>query len=751
MIYRDMWEAGFTIFPLMADKDDDGKPLGEKEAYKRPRSSGWQNTPHWSKEQLDFMEETGQFETGYGVSCQGLIVIDVDARNGGIESFEKLCKDVPEVEDAGFIVATGSGGGSRHLYFRAPVPSVALLQHVKGYDGVDFKSSGFVVGAGSMHASGNRYTTIGGHPDNIEEAPAALIDILRKPEYHRTEYNGGTMDVTEQDIAGMLEHVDPDCDHETWVRVGMAIHDATGGTAFNLWDDWSSRGSKYPDAETLESRWQSFGKASMPVTIGTLIHYAEEGGWKQSVTFEVDMAQFDEPADLLDTTEVDLLRPPGFVGEVCQWVNDQCRYPREHLAVGGTLVAMGNVVGLRFTDDLDGVTSNLFGFGVAHSGSGKEGIYGAFSSIMRAAGLAPAVYGMQKSEQEVIRNLIRHQPAFYSIDEFGIHLQKVINASKRGGASYLEALIGALMSAYSKADSYLQISGDVKEELKAGIRKDISQHQKAVENNEDPTGRRAAAAERLTLMLDQVDNGLDRPFLSIFGTTTPNTFDDLVTPDQAESGFIGRALVFREMDPNPRAKIPFKKRPMPSNMEMNIRSLVFGGEFEAQVDRIERYEDRIEIKTDPDAVEAMRRVYDEFWQFAEDQKEHTGLTAIPRRGYEMVGKVSLILGAPGGVRTIEHVRWAYSLVKRDVNEKLRLVVSNDQSYGTDKQLMAKITKIISKEHGETIGVIRNRLRQYKPEDVTKALQVMESNNIAEMVSEKNKKNGRKTKRWFFTG
>jgi hypothetical protein len=172
---------------------------------------------------------------------------------------------------------------------------------------------------------------------------------------------------------------------------------------------------------------------------------------------------------------------------------------------------------------------------------------------------------------------------------------------------------------------------------------------------------------------------------------------------------------------------------------------------DTQRDRIEHYGDRIAISTDDDARDAMRQVYEEFWDFADTQKERTGLTAIPRRGYEMVSKVSLILAAPGGVRTLEHVRWAYALVRRDVDDKLRLVMSNDTTYGTDKVLMAKITKIISSDHGETMGVIKNRLRTYKPEDVEAALKVMLRNKIAETVEVKHKSNGRVSERWFYTG
>ena len=47
------------------------------------------------------------------------------------------------------------------------------------------------------------------------------------------------------------------------------------------------------------------------------------------------------------------------------------------------------------------------------------------------------------SEQEVMRNLIRHQAAFYCVDEPGIVI-KLVNASKRR-PSYLEGIIGLIM------------------------------------------------------------------------------------------------------------------------------------------------------------------------------------------------------------------------------------------------------------------------------------------------------------------
>ncbi|NEP82436.1 MAG: hypothetical protein F6K39_32385 [Okeania sp. SIO3B3] len=429
MMHQEFWGAGLRVFPLWGFTGTGDTATCEcgrsncDAAGKHPRAANWQHTPLWDEDQLGAIGEAGHFDSGYGVLCAGLLVIDVDARNGGVDSFAKLAEAIPEIGGAGMVVETGSGGGSRHLYFRAPSEAVAMVQHLPDYPGLDFKTSGFVVGPGSRHASGNAYALAVGGPDDIDGAPAQLVEMLRKPDRHRAEYDGRAMDVSHGDLAGMLDPIDSDCDYDTWIRIGMAIHHATGGTGFDVWDAWSQSGSKY-DGDTMERHWHSFGRAANPVTLGTLVHHAEAAGWKMPVSFvpeQADLTSFmdnepDAPDGLpFDISGVDLTAPPGFVGEVASWIEDQSRRPRRHLAVAGALVAIGNVIGLRYTDDINGVTGNLFAFCVAGSRTGKEAIQQAVAQIHREAGIAAATHGAIKSEQEITRNLTRHQSALYII------------------------------------------------------------------------------------------------------------------------------------------------------------------------------------------------------------------------------------------------------------------------------------------------------------------------------------------------
>lgn len=154
MLYEDFMESGYRIFGLHGSDDNGFCLCGNPKcsaAYKHPVASNWQYTPDWSEDQLEVMELSGQLSTGYGVLVgNGLLVVDIDERNGG----HKYDDHMGEIlMSCGFVVKTGSGGESRHYYFNCP-PGLALQHHHEKYKGIDFKSSGFVVGPGSMHASG---------------------------------------------------------------------------------------------------------------------------------------------------------------------------------------------------------------------------------------------------------------------------------------------------------------------------------------------------------------------------------------------------------------------------------------------------------------------------------------------------------------------------------------------------------------------------------------------------------------------
>lgn len=728
-MHRALWEAGHRVFPLYgAKKDADGNWLcdcGNPECaapFKHPRAKNWQHTPLWDDEQIDNIEDAGWFATGYGVLCKGLLVVDVDTRNGGQDSYARLIDAIPEAAGAGMIVETGRGDGGKHLYFSLP-DSVPLVTHLPDYPGLDFKSSGFAVGPGSRHASGGIYRIVYGGPDDIDAAPERLVELLRKPERHRAEYDGRSVDVAHSDIEDMLRHIDPDGPYDHWIRMGMAVHHATGGTGFDLWDAWSARGEKY-DGAKMEAHWHSFGRSANPATLGTIIHHAEAGGWVWPVSFgqPAQTAAADEEPEPIASPDAaalayDPTRPPGYTGEVAAWIESQNRRPRARASVGAALWVTSCLFA-NWTDDLDAVNLNLMAFIVAGSGSGKDSIQKAATRLLRIAGLAPAVHGTIKSEKEIVENLLRHQVSHYNIDEVGELLMKIQNAKRRGGAAHHEGTIGMLMSAYSKADGHLLIGGDRKEEVRATLLKEAAACQKKVdEGTADEARRGAIRLASIRRALDSIDQGIDRPYLTLIGFTVPQTFDHLMDYETATNGFMRRAILFQEHDTAPRTKAGFARVELPDQMDALVRMVASNGSYDPDGGRIELLPVRKAISTTSEAAGLLRQAVVWFDDQAVAHKSRSGMEALYLGAYEQVSRISALLACWGGVREAEHVRWAFETVRRDVQAKALAVTANDRAKDSPQTaLQARLMSLCAGD-GMTVGVLVNRCRSFRREDV----------------------------------
>lgn len=75
----------------------------------------------------------------------------------------------------------------------------------------------------------------------------------------------------------------PADERDVWLRVGMALHNETGGSdkGFERWAAWSQASEKYDDRDQRRT-WQSFGgrRRGEPVRLATLFDLAKSHGWK---------------------------------------------------------------------------------------------------------------------------------------------------------------------------------------------------------------------------------------------------------------------------------------------------------------------------------------------------------------------------------------------------------------------------------------------------------------------------------------
>ena len=118
-------------------------------------------------------------DANVGIACDersGLLVLDVDPRNGGDVNLDALVErhgPLPETPEA------LTGGGGRHFVFRRPV---APTFRSRLCSGVDVKANGYIVVPPSVHESGRSYAwEASSRPDEIPLAdlpPWALAMIL---------------------------------------------------------------------------------------------------------------------------------------------------------------------------------------------------------------------------------------------------------------------------------------------------------------------------------------------------------------------------------------------------------------------------------------------------------------------------------------------------------------------------------------------------------------------------------------------
>lgn len=744
-MWQEYVDAGFRVFGLYGSNGggqcECGNPMCDA-LYKHPRVKAWQKTPRWSQDQLDCMDDSGQFATGFGVLCRDHLIIDVDPRNGGAKSLKRLSADlgVDLTQDAGLVVSTGGGGW--HLYYRLEHDQ-ALVSSLQDYPGIDFKSSGFVVGYGSMHASGMQYDIERGDIERLGPPPALLLSWLAKPQHHRVEINGEPRDVTSNDLKTLLDWIPNSntTDYEIWIRVGMALHHCTGGDedGYALWMAWSERSSKH-DPAMMDRKWHSFGKSASLVTFGTLRFMAEEAGYVEPVTFTESEGPL-PGSDKIDLSHVDIYRPPGVAGKITDYINSQCRYPRERLAAMAALVALGNIAGLKYQCRDYGVTTNLFAFCVAGSATGKEAVMQAMQEVMRAASPKLRSIGSIKSEQEIIRTLVEHPVACYVIDEIGYMLKKIKNAQDKGNAAYLEAVIGMLMSVYSKADAKLSIGAEQLKDAVKLLKTELASMEQVKAENERVDEERLAD---LQVLLRSLHHGyIDKPFLSLIGFTTPVTFDASVDYENATNGFFGRALIIREPDTNPRAKRRFRASEMPSGLRFALAGIFANSQFGME---------RQQVPTTGDAMVLLERIQDELHDLAEECKQE-GLEAIPRRTFEQVLKISLICSIGEDVRDIQHVEYAYALAMADLRYKTNLAASNRaaEDKQRDEELLRKILAACDAEHGITTGVLVNKLRKFQRDDVLQAIERLKDAGKLKLERPKPAKRGRPSERWILTG
>jgi hypothetical protein len=662
IMYRDYIAAGFRIITLHKVVDGEcqcGYPDCENQ-YRHPKAKNYQHSPRWDEEQLRNLERYGFLEQSYGALVDDNLIIDVDPRNGGDVSYKKLCEDIgiDFIEESGFVVSTGGGG--KHIYFHH-TPGANLVTNLENYPGIDFKSSGYVIGCGSMHVSGNTYTCDKGFPDELTPAPKKLIDLLTRV-YTATSKASTNGTTSEEEIEAVLSYIPSDITYEQWVQCGMAIHHETSGTGFDIWDSWSSNGEKYKQKE-MYAKWLSFGKTSSPVTFGTLIHLAEQNGYEQPVTFEPVYADEIVPTVVENITKrkVDLCRPPGLAGTICRLMEGTAYrqipelYPIAALHLM-SLCAVGSYT--RFSKRL-----NLLSLGIALSAAGKEGPQDTVRTIASKIGLGKSVYGGAGSFKEFILNMVESDGrTLYAVDE----IHSLFNSMKSKQASTYESKMEAEILTMSSTSLYT-FRGAEKREFSEKINNQIARVNKRIDEGENNLSN---YLELLEQRLDWVENGFPNPHFSLMGHSTPDNIDFLINKQNIGSGLLGRMLIVRCNEY--RARLDLDNMLPPHEVKK------LQADIEYQLGMIQHHSGELEI------TEEAKQTLDDCLEYYEDdeQRNHLIMGALYARCYEQVLKISALLALDCMQVKKEHVDYAFALVENSIADITYLLGKNDLDHSS---------------------------------------------------------------------
>lgn len=96
------------------------------------------------------------------------------------------------------------------------------------------------------------------------------------------------------DLKTCLAYINPaSLSYQEWVNVGMALKHE--GCPCEVWDEWSRNDSRYHSGE-CEKKWESFKGNENPITAGTIVQMAKDGGmpvredkaldWDDEISFE---------------------------------------------------------------------------------------------------------------------------------------------------------------------------------------------------------------------------------------------------------------------------------------------------------------------------------------------------------------------------------------------------------------------------------------------------------------------------------
>ena len=172
-----------------------------------------------------------------------------------------------------------SGEGLKFLCYGTLDEKLKREDASRGVEMFDGKAARFFTITG--HVFDDDHRAMGHSLRAIHNIQAAISDPITNLEYDDIETGDQLYEARELVTWVSEDQMD---DYAAWLRLGMALHAASGGTeeGLALWDEVSRKNTKYEEG-ACEAKWDSFtGRKARLVTIGSLRAMAKENGYRQN-------------------------------------------------------------------------------------------------------------------------------------------------------------------------------------------------------------------------------------------------------------------------------------------------------------------------------------------------------------------------------------------------------------------------------------------------------------------------------------
>ncbi len=411
----------------------------------------------------------------------------------------------------------------------------------------------------------------------------------------------------------------------------------------------------------------------------------------------------------------DLLRVPGLVGELAEWINASSIRKQPVLALGAAIAAVSTILG-RKVQTTTGLRSNIYILGVGETGCGKERARQAIKKLFAAINEENRIGESFASDSAVETAVINDPACLYMIDEIGHFLGTVKNDQT---PSYVKAILPILLRMYSASEG---------------------------------TYRRRTFADPKRNAEDQSPI-IDQPCLSIYGTTVPGNLYDNLSKKHASDGFLSRLLVFESQDPDPAALLPDKSaRAVPPGLVAGFKRWADAKCNPNEVGNLgEEYPDPLEVETTKEAWSVfdglelrMREKRGAVRAQGGDQGPYTRVWATAQK-LALIRACGVKLDAPEV--TADDARWGCALASL-LTEQFLARVGDTVSENKTEEVCNRFLEIVRKAGGDGVSknAITRQSRWARPQEQRDALATLEEG--GQIRSEQEQTKGRARTKYY---